>query len=188
MRPFSKIPPCGQSQLLGRPGVGLLVGFLPEDHRAPLGANDRVPGVFEHGHPIGDRDAEGPAKPTLADDHADDWGPEPAHFKEVLGDGLGLTTLLTADARIGTSVSTKVTMGGRTSGELHLQEGLAVSLSEGTTEVAGDLLGDGLALLLANDQGLHRSDPAESGDDRRVVPEAPVAIRASQKSRHMCWM
>src|SRR5262249_1034086 len=55
--------PGGQPQRLRGQRLGHVVGLPPEDARAPLGADDRVPGVLQHAHPVADADAPGPPPP-----------------------------------------------------------------------------------------------------------------------------
>ncbi len=89
----------GHFQGLG--GLFLEGVALPEDAGAAFGADDRVVGVFEHGHAVADADAQRAARAAFADHHADDRRGQPRHLEHRAGDDLGLAAFFGADARIG---------------------------------------------------------------------------------------
>ena len=180
-----EIPPRGQGEAVGRAGVRLLVRLLPEDGGAALGRDDRVPGVLEHRDPVGDGDPERAARTALADHDRDDGGAQAAHLEEVHRDRLRLAALLAAEAGVGAGrVDEGHDRKPELLGELHLEERLAVALGMGAAEVGGDLLGDGLSLVVDDHEALDRADPGEAGDDGRVVSEGAVAVELAEVAAH----
>lgn len=166
---------------LGGGVVVLLVGLFPEDRRAALGADDGVPGVFEHGDAICDGDAEGSAGAALADDDAHDGGLEACHFAEIDCDGLGLASLLGTDAGVGARGVNESDDGeSKLGGELHFEECLAVALGVCAAEVAGEFFLRVAPLVMADDEALDGADASESGDDGGVFAEASIAVEFTE--------
>ena len=180
-----EVVPGRQGQRVGGRSIGLLVGLLPQDGGASFGADHGIPCIFEHSDSIAGPDAQRPARPTLPDDHADDRCMQAAHFAEVGGDRFRLPALLRLDAGIrARRVDQRHHRQTELLRQLHLRQGLAISLRVGAAEVAGDLLLGGLAFLMPDDHHLVWADPAEPGDDGRVVAEAPIAVQLAEVSAH----
>lgn len=171
----------GEVEGFGGGVVVLLVGLFPEDRRAALGADDGVPGVFEHGDTVGDGDAECSAGTALTDDDADDGCLEARHFAEVDGDGLGLTPLLGTDAGVSARGVDESDDGeAELGGELHFEQRLAVALGVCAAEVAGEFFLRVASLVVADDEALDGADASESGDDGGVFAEASVAVEFAE--------
>ncbi len=167
----------GERQRIGRGRVGHLIGLFPQNCGAPLGADHRVPGVLEHVHSVGYADPKCAAGATFADDHADDRCLEPTHVSHVYGDGLSLPAFLWTHAGIGTGCIDERDDGKpELLSQFHLGQCLAVALGMGASEVALDSLFCGASFLVADHEHLVGTDAAETGDDRRIVAEAAIAV------------
>ena len=133
-------------------GLGAAGSVFPQDGGKAFGREDGVHGVFQHEHPVGNAQRQCTAAVALAGDDGDDGDLQPAHLKEVAGDGLALAPLLGLQAGVGA--------GGIDEGEdgaaellrlAHEPQGLAVALRTGHAEVALEVFLQRLALAGADD-------------------------------------
>ncbi len=104
---------------------------------------------------------------------------------EINCDCLGLTSLLGADARVGARrIYERYDGNAELLGELHLGHCLAITLGIRASEIAGDLLLGGPALVLADDQYSLAADMAQACDDCAVVAEASVSVQFAKILNH----
>jgi len=166
--------PGGELERIGRL---LRLGGVPvEDAGAGLGGDDRIDAVFEHQHAVGDGDGQGAARAPLADDHADHRHAQPAHHLEVHRDGLGLPTLLGADARVSPR---RVDEGEHRTAEavreLHQPARLPVALGAGHPEVPDHVLLGVPALLVPEDHHRPAIEAGPAADDGGILPVGAVS-------------
>ncbi len=141
--------------------------------------------MLEHRDTIADSDAERAAGTALADHDADDRRVQPAHLEQIPRNRLGLAPLLGADARVGAfRVDQRHDRKAELLGEAHLRKRLAVALRMGAAEVAADLLRGGAPAAMPDHEHLVRADAAETGHDRRVVRERPIAVQLDEVAAH----
>lgn len=137
--------------------------------------------MFEHRYPVTHADPERSAGSTFADHDRNDGCSEATHFSKIDRNGFSLTPLLGANAgirswRIDETDDRKTIL----LSQPHLHESLAIALGMRTAEVAFDLLGSGSTFVVPDDQGLHRADSTESGDDRPIVTEMSVSTKLAK--------
>ena len=132
--------------------------------------------MLEHQDAIGRRDGNGTTGPPLANDHRHQWHTERQAAVDRSGDGLGLSTLLGADAGIGASrVDQRDHRQVEALGHLHQANRLAVALGARHAEVVPDAALGVVALLMTDEHNAAPTKRAEAADDRRVLGEVAVA-------------
>ncbi len=169
-------------------GVLLVVPVAPQDGRARLGRDDRVPRVLEHQDAVADADAERAARRALADHHDDDRDRQARHHEQVAGDGLGLPALLGLEAGVRAGrVEERDDGPAELGSHFHEAERLAVALRVRHPEAALLALVRVAPLLVAeNDDGPVRAAVAaatearEAADQRAVVREEAVAVELDE--------
>ena len=143
----------------------------------PLGRDHRVAAELEHEHAVGDAERERSAGAAFADDRGEDGDTQARHGGDGGADGLALSALLGADARVG---ARRVDEGEHREAELVGQlvhaDGLAVPLGVGHPEVPLHVLLRPAALLVAHDDDAAAVEGGQAGDDGGVLAEAAVAL------------
>ena len=131
--------------------------------------------MLEHGHSISNTNAKRATGTPFANHDRNDRSSKTAHLPEVDRDRFRLPTLLGTDTRVRSwSIDETDDRQSVFLGQSHLHERLPIALGMRTTEVAFDLFRGGAALVVPDDQRLHRTDATESRDDRTIVTEVPV--------------
>lgn len=158
--------------------VRVLIGDFPENRGAAFWADDRIPGVFQHGHTISDADAQGAATAPFADDDAEYRCLKTTHVTQVDGDRFSLSALFRFESWIRAGRIDKCHDGqAKLFGELHLLHRLTVAFGVRAAEVAGDSFLRGPSLLMSDDEHFFGADATEAGDDAAVVSEVTVAMQ-----------
>ena len=155
--------------------------MFPKNRRASFRTDDRVVSVFHHDHPVGDADAESPARAALAEDDGDDRHLEQHHFAEVESDGFGDVALFRADAGEGTrSVDHRDDRQAEFFGDFHQTQGFAVAFGMGAAEVALEVFLGVAALLVADNDHALTADARESAGHRRVVADVAIPVEFAE--------
>ena len=152
-------------------------GVLPQDGGEALRREDGVDGVFQHEHPVGHSQSQGPAAAALTGDDGDHRHIQGTHEGQGGGDGLPLSPGLGLQAGVGAGGIHK---GDDRPAELlglaHEALGLPVAFGAGHTKVAGHILLKGLALPVSDDGdrvALIEGHPTQDGG---VFPALPVPL------------
>jgi hypothetical protein len=133
--------------------------------------------VLEHQHAIADAQTQCAAAAAFADHGDDQRYLQRRHLAQVHRNRLGLPALFRANAGIrALRVDEAEDRELEFLGELHHPQSFAKSLGPRLPEVADHFLLRVAPLLVPNDADRGPLEAAEAGDDRRVIPELPVAV------------
>src|SRR6185437_13327803 len=117
--------------------------------------DDRVDGLLQNQDAVGNGGRERAARAAFSGDGGDGWDLQPGHFPEIASDGLGLSTLLSAQTWVGAH---EIDEGEDRTPEffcqLHGSQGFAVAFGIGHSEFAMYLLLGGASLEVADDHDL----------------------------------
>ena len=160
-------------------------GVAPEDRGTALGADHRIGGILLHEHPVGHGKGQRAAGAAFADDRGDDRHGEARHRQHRLGDGPCLATFLGGHAGVGAG---RVHKGQHRQtealGQREQSLRLAVALGLGLAEVVGQLLVQGLALLVADDEHGPVVEPADAADHGGVIGPQAIALELLEAMQH----
>ena len=155
----------------------LVVPVAPENGRTGLRTDDGVPRVLQHQHAVTDADAQGTSGSPFADDNADDWYAQLAHFNQVAGNGLALSALLSLQPGKGPRGVDQGHDGAvEFLRQFHEAQGLAVAFGVGHAEVSvlAHLRVD--AFLLADEHDALAVNESKSTHHRLVVLHRSVSV------------
>ena len=165
--------------------LGAFRAVRPKDGSAPFGGDNGIHGMFQHQDPVSDRNGQSSAGATFTGDADDDGGAQARHFTQITGDGLGLTALFRANARIGA--------GGVNKGDdrqlelfrhLHKTERLAVAFRIWHAEIAVDLLLGIAPLLVADNHDRLAFEAGEAANYGVIIAKVPVAMKFDKLGEH----
>ncbi len=148
-----------------------------------LRGEDGVYRVFQHQHPVGNRQRQCAAAVALSSDDGQNGHRQAAHLKEVPGDGLALAVGLRLQARVGPGGIHKGEDGAAELFRLpHKPPGLPVAFRIGHPEVALEVFLQGLALAGTDDGDGAAVIQSDTAHDGGVLTAETVAL-ATQRNR-----
>ena len=151
-------------------------GIFPEDRRKTFRREHGVNCVFQHQHPVGNRQGQGAAAVALSSHHGNHRHRETAHLKEVSGNGLSLSPFLRLHAGIGAGGINKCEDGPVKFLRLaHQPQGLAIPLGAGHAEVEADVFLQRLPLSGADHRDGRAVKQGNAPQNRRVLSAEAVS-------------